>query len=240
MAAATCCKTKGLGCLDVFNDKTSSDFAVGGGAGDKDDSTPSGAHVPDEGLTEVEAPAESVEKKHDESTSKKDATWVLPEPMSDNEGDCKPDEELYGGLCYKQCSVLTHGANPIRTSSWTCCESHPCTPFNQKGDVGLTLLCNGYDVGSDGRCPHAPGACPHNEELLGGVCFKKCSILTKGEFPYRSAAATCCKSDGIGCLNFYNDETSSAFDVGSGVDKKDPEEKKVTDNMRRQNFRLQK
>jgi len=80
--------------------------------------------------------------------------------------------------------------------------------------VGKTILCNGFDVSGDGSCPREPGACADDEEMHLGVCYKKCKDLTKGAFPHRFAAATCCKVKGLGCLNIRNDMTSGALDRG--------------------------
>merc|ERR1712232_521864 len=95
---------------------------------------------------------------------------------------CKEDEELYAGLCYKTCNLLTQGAYPIRTSSWTCCASHPCSLQNQEGSIGSSLACDGYDVGGGSdptigsfTCPHKPFPCGEGEEDVIGVCYTSCS-----------------------------------------------------------------
>lgn len=144
-----------------------------------------------------------------------------PQPLapSDASKECAVDEELYAGLCYRKCSLLTYGQNPIRTSSWTCCRSHPCGLLNQKGSVGHKILCNGFDISGEGSCPKVPGmpTCGQDEEQHLGACYKKCAILTQGAYPHRVAAATCCKTGGVGCLDiFRNVRTSDAFNVGAG------------------------
>mmetsp|Transcript_100949 Transcript_100949/g.254367 ORF Transcript_100949/g.254367 Transcript_100949/m.254367 type:complete len:518 (+) Transcript_100949:64-1617(+) len=227
---ATCCKTKGLGCLNFQNDKTDRAFAVGGGKGDHDAATPATAHLPQKSLTEASessAPAPLPETTPSPAAQAVSEQAPAPEPQPNgqlrpqehmNDGNvCADDEELFGGLCYGKCSVLTKGEAPIRTSSWTCCEQHPCGLTNQRGSMGTSILCNGYDVSADGSCPHKPGACLVNEEMHLGVCYEKCSLLTKGEFPNRIAAATCCKVKGLGCLNFKNVMTSNTFDKGGGA-----------------------
>mmetsp|Transcript_12709 Transcript_12709/g.36525 ORF Transcript_12709/g.36525 Transcript_12709/m.36525 type:complete len:100 (+) Transcript_12709:1-300(+) len=55
-----------------------------------------------------------------------------------------------------------------------------------------------------------------------GMCYKKCGLLTDGAFPHRVAAATCCKTVGLGCLNSGNDATSQRFNVGGGAGDHDP------------------
>lgn len=222
VAAATCCKTDGWGCIDPRNDKTSAAFAVGGGVGDHDPSTPATVHAPEE------SPAQAAAEASAEASSKAAAVVATGPPRNKPElavfqgsKNCSITEELYGGLCYRKCNLLTYGEYPIRTSSWTCCAGHPCGLFNEKGEIGHSVLCNGFDISGDGKCPSAPGgvSCAVDEEDFLGVCYGKCSMLTKGEFPYRIAAATCCKTQNkLGCLNFLkNDMTSDSFNVGSAV-----------------------
>jgi len=214
---ATCCKTGGLGCLNLHNDKTNKAFDVGGGHGDHDPSTPADAHLPQKSLTETGMSNGLTTTVAPGSLHLAASSGHLKPVEHMHDGNiCADNEELYGGLCYGKCAVLTSGEAPIRTSSWTCCESHPCGLWNSRGSVGTTLLCNGYDVSGDGSCPHKPGACLENEELHLGICYEKCSLLTNGAFPHRFAAATCCKVNGLGCFNPRNMMTSSAFDKGGG------------------------
>jgi len=114
---------------------------------------------------------------------------------------------------------LTGGMDPIRTSPWTCCSKEPCT-INQKLDIGLQVACTGFAVAGDGSsCPHLPGACLPSEELLLGVCYKKCRLLTNHAYPHRVAAATCCKSSGLSCMLFpWYRYTSAEFASGGGRD----------------------
>jgi len=130
---------------------------------------------------------------------------------------CKSNEEFHAGLCYKKCSLLTGGMDVIRTSPWTCCESKPCTT-NQQIRIGLKVICVGYAVSGEGKCPHRPGSCLANEEMMLGVCYKKCSILTNQEFTHRIAPATCCKKTGtLSCLLFpWKSYSSKEFAVGGG------------------------
>merc|ERR1712032_822066 len=141
------------------------------------------------------------------------------ENLHDN-NKCASNEEEYGGLCYAKCSDLTGNTHPVRGSAFSCCRKKPCF-LNQK--VKSILPCHGYDISASGDCPHKTGRCLLNEELLVGVCYEKCSILTKGEYPYRHAPATCCKdSDLMSCLNPMDDKTRMGFDVGGGKGDHDP------------------
>lgn len=143
---------------------------------------------------------------------------LVPAEDRDDGNVCANDEEPVKGLCYKKCSILTNEEYPIRTSAWTCCQSRPCGITNQR--MSPSLPCTGYDVSGDdeGRgCPHAPGACLADEEFSLGMCYKKCSILTGGQKPYRVAAATCCEEEGINCFeHFWHSQTSKTFNVGGG------------------------
>lgn len=149
---------------------------------------------------------------------------AVPENLHDG-NVCGQDEEMFAGLCYKKCALLANGF-PIRTSSFSCCASHPCGLQNQK--VSVSMPCSGFDVGGDingeeGECPHAAGTCLQDEEMLLGLCYKKCVILTNGAFPFRVAAATCCKTTGFGCLNPMNLVTDFVrFNVGGGLNDGDP------------------
>lgn len=133
---------------------------------------------------------------------------------------CGNDEELFESLCYKKCSLLTAGKARFRTSAFSCCEGHPCMT-NQKVNFPPEP-CSGFDIGGningeEGECPHAPGSCLKNEEMVAGVCYKKCTLLTDGAYPHRVAAATCCKATGVACLNPYNLKTDFLkFIVGGG------------------------
>lgn len=133
--------------------------------------------------------------------------------MDTSDGNvCQDDEELFNGLCYKTCRLLTGGSSPVRTSPWTCC-GDPCNPSSLKHNVGM---CSGFDIaGGDGKsCPHDPGACYADEELHIGQCYKKCSALTQGKFPYRIAGATCCRAKGYGCFKPWNLKTKPNYSTG--------------------------
>lgn len=126
---------------------------------------------------------------------------------------CEENEEMFGGLCYATCGYLTEGDYPIRTTAFSCCAAHPCG-FNQK--VESLFPCQGFDVNAQASCPHAPGGCADDEEYDVGMCYKKCTLLTHGEYPYRVAAASCCKYDSIEtCINPMNDMTRPEFDAGA-------------------------
>lgn len=141
-----------------------------------------------------------------------------PENLHDGNA-CADDEEELGGLCYKTCAELTGGVYKIRTTAWSCCKKKPCTFFNSKFTNPLGL-CGGFDVSGnrEGRaCPHPKGTCLVNEEFSLGMCFKKCALLTKNKFPFRSAASTCCRYNSHwACLDALNTQTSSDFNIGGG------------------------
>eukprot|EP00930_Biecheleria_cincta_P034795 TRINITY_DN23997_c0_g1_i1.p1 TRINITY_DN23997_c0_g1~~TRINITY_DN23997_c0_g1_i1.p1 ORF type:complete len:437 (-),score=39.31 TRINITY_DN23997_c0_g1_i1:46-1317(-) len=205
---ASCCKTSGMGCLDPRKDQTNADFNRGGGQGDNDPSTPRQSHGPLINLTEASGSA---------MPSAPPTLAPGTGGRVGQENRCGSDEELYAGLCYKRCSLLTMSRYPIRTSSWTCCESHPCAITNQKGSIGHTVACDGFDTGGEGHnCPHKPFACRDGEDEILGVCYTSCAVLTAGKFPHRLTGLTCCKEASLmACLNIGKDATSIAYDVAS-------------------------
>mmetsp|Transcript_52684 Transcript_52684/g.151855 ORF Transcript_52684/g.151855 Transcript_52684/m.151855 type:complete len:284 (+) Transcript_52684:73-924(+) len=134
--------------------------------------------------------------------------------------ECRSNEEVFQGLCYMKCALLTNGTFSLRTSAWTCCRAHSveeCFVSNQGLDFGL---CSGYDVAGDGQsCPHFPGKCMDNEELFLGECYAKCSILTDGQKPYRTSAISCCESRlGLSCFMPGKVVVSDQMNTGGGRD----------------------
>jgi len=103
---------------------------------------------------------------------------LAPQAALHDGNKCPDDEEEYpktGGTCFKKCSELTGGAYPIRSTAFSCCKSEPCGVSNSK--IHLSF-CGGFDVAGDAEgngCPASEGACLEDEELLGGICYKKCS-----------------------------------------------------------------
>lgn len=103
------------------------------------------------------------------------------ENLHDN-NPCADDEELFEGLCYAKCSILSAGMKPVR------CAAHICEPLDSNGEhkcqlseTAITSIlsspslmpCHGYDIAGtrEGRkrCPHSPGACLKDEELYLGI-----------------------------------------------------------------------
>jgi hypothetical protein len=204
--------------LDIIHDvQTKKSFNVGGGKGDGDRSTPRGVHPPLKMLTEVTGLA------HTNVTGPN----LRPKEHMHDGNKCEDTEELYAGLCYQKCSILTDGDYTLRSTAFSCCKSEPCTALNSK--IADTTPCGGYDVNKDGGCPHSPGACLENEEMFLDMCYEKCSLLTHGKYPYRGSSFTCCKEeDVIDCLNplhlMRGDEAVSSFNYATsgGNDDNDP------------------
>jgi len=134
-------------------------------------------------------------------------------------GACEHDEEEFGGLCYKRCSLLTGGHFPNRMSAWECCQGEvPCS----SGFKISFNLCGGLSVAGDevgGGCPHQKGLCLKNEELWAGTCYKRCEMLTYRTLPVRAGPATCCKDGDHNFLDFLDTtscDTQSNFYAGGG------------------------
>jgi len=155
------------------------------------------------------------------------AAWKSPLAPQEHMNDgniCAADEETPknngGGVCYKKCALLTGGVYPIRTSAYSCCKSNPCKLFgNEMTHIGL---CSGFDIAGEnegGRCPTVPGACLQDEEILNGMCFKKCSLFSEnmGIYNHRVAPTICCKTKGFGCMLPSNFKTNFKFDAGGGA-----------------------
>jgi len=120
--------------------------------------------------------------------------------------NCKANEELFMGLCYKKCALLTGGTHPFRSSGWGCCKSEKCNLRSIKVEVGI---CSGFSVSGDGiSCPRQMGYCLDDEEMFLGLCYKKCSILTKEMYNFRVTPVTCCRTEGLACLHPSLSDTS--------------------------------
>ncbi|CAK0885736.1 unnamed protein product, partial [Prorocentrum cordatum] len=136
--------------------------------------------------------------------------------------------------CYKSCSDLTEGRFPSRFAPNGCCKELSLSCLNPD-DVRFSMPWPGHGmmVGGDGKAPHPPGRCDPNEEGLLGLCYKKCSILTKGEYPIREVfkAATHksdarkkqtmsqvrCRSSVQGALGDHVSELVQVLALGAGL-----------------------
>merc|ERR1712187_468596 len=208
-----------MGCLDfIAEDVTSGAFAVGGGEGDRDSSTPGKVHGPIQHLTEgsaLVAPALYAENLTNHNH--------VPDEHTHDGNQCEDNEEILAGLCYKKCSILTNGEYPQRSTAFTCCKTVACL-LQQSLGGDCPVPCHGYDVSGHDTCPHPPGGCLDDEELFLGLCYAKCDLLTNGQYPYRVAPLTCCRiNDEEKCLDPFSkdqdiSDTSSAYEVAGGGD----------------------
>jgi len=153
-----------------------------------------------------------------------------------NDGNiCRDTEEVFGGLCYRKCSLFPGFlCSAKRMSAFQCCGrvgmNEDCSdPLSFVAgavtDIDSVVPCTGFDVSSANAkttgqfaCPHEPGACMENEEQNMGLCFEKCSLLTNGEYPYRCAPDTCATAaaaaDLTACVT--DSKTSGTFAAGGG------------------------
>jgi len=142
---------------------------------------------------------------------------LFPHANDNEQGKCSDEEELHGNLCYKKCSLLTGGRLPFRMTAFECCAHEP--PCFTGSSIKITP-CDGYAVSSDtvgGGCPHTPGGCLKDEELFGGMCYMRCSLLTYGMLKYRGSSSTCCKERFL--FNMLEPgicDTDAKYDVGGG------------------------
>ncbi|CAJ1355529.1 unnamed protein product, partial [Effrenium voratum] len=131
--------------------------------------------------------------------------------------DCFKGEEYFAGACYKNCSVLTAGQFPIRSSPNTCCSKEPCI-FPSHISFEGPFVCTGYAVDNEGQCPRQPGKCNSDEEIFEGMCYAPCATLTENQYAYRVGPLSCCKYESP-CFNLFNIKSEgigpcSGYNVG--------------------------
>eukprot|EP00933_Yihiella_yeosuensis_P079728 TRINITY_DN9311_c0_g1_i2.p1 TRINITY_DN9311_c0_g1~~TRINITY_DN9311_c0_g1_i2.p1 ORF type:complete len:416 (+),score=104.65 TRINITY_DN9311_c0_g1_i2:73-1320(+) len=153
--------------------------------------------------------------------TRQEAGGLIPAETTHDGNVCPDDEEEHpkgSGECYVKCSTFFGGQYPIRTSAFSCCASHPCSFKNQKVNMAV---CGGFDTSGaaeQSRCPTEEGACLTDEELLNGICYKKCSLFpeNKGTYIHRTAPNVCCSTTGFGCLIPGNIKFNAKFGEGGG------------------------
>lgn len=147
---------------------------------------------------------------------------LSPQEALHDGNKCPADEEEYpktGGTCFKKCAELTGGTHPVRSSAFSCCKAEPCSIGNSK--IHLSF-CGGFDVAGDDEgkgCPSGEGACLQDEELLAGICYKKCSGFEGGDiYNHRVAPNICCRTKGFRCLlpSYFRIRTEFATGGGAG------------------------
>ena len=98
------------------------------------------------------------------------------------------DEEGYGGLCYKKCSILTDENYPKRTATNICAKKE-CGP-NQEKDIG--------------RCYPK---CKEYYKGVGPVCWGSCSHFCGSKY----------KNVGLTCYRFWPPKFCKKPKYGRGV-----------------------
>ncbi|CAE8593542.1 unnamed protein product [Polarella glacialis] len=136
---------------------------------------------------------------------------------------CLSNEEMYEGLCYQQCRILTQGEANYRRGTDTCCQANSFMCSFVKTMVtksaGLAIG-GGQAVESQVHAPGVGGDCLPNEEPLIGVCYKKCSNLTNGTHPFRTGSSSCCGGTAFSCILGKNASevlTNVAYSSGGGT-----------------------
>lgn len=152
-------------------------------------------------------PQASMQQAQAGAATQAGALAVAPREHLHDGNPCADDEEFHAGLCYEKCSILTHDTHPWRQNAWSCCREEVCSPMHLltgKCCQHHMGLCSGWDIAGmkegNAVCPHKPGACLEDEELFLDICYMKCSIISQGKYPHRSAASTCCASNDMSCL----------------------------------------
>lgn len=131
-----------------------------------------------------------------------------PTPTQSPEAEeCPNDAEFHANYCYKKCAILTKRRYPYRLNSITCCKSST--------DCGVEGMIN-PDYGQI-VSPRRSNGCRPDEEFESGLCYKACTLLTNGQYPFRVDERTCCKKSGYWQCHFpHNRKRSRYFNVGGG------------------------
>jgi len=71
-------------------------------------------------------------------------------------GTCLTDEELWMGICYKQCAIITNGEKPYRFTPFTCCKTKGVSCFNPKNSDSHFSTDTGGGYGDELTKAHMP------------------------------------------------------------------------------------
>eukprot|EP00438_Fugacium_kawagutii_P016632 Skav205652 [mRNA] locus=scaffold458:167059:187392:+ [translate_table: standard] len=133
---------------------------------------------------------------------------------------CLKDEEIFAGICYMKCSLLTGGRAPFRVANTACCQQENqffCSLLQSQTAISASLAVGGG--AAIHNIPHAPGVggiCDLDEEPYQGLCYPKCTDLTEGKSPNRVGSFQCCSGSKVDCLNGKG-TISSATAYGGSV-----------------------
>lgn len=179
----------------------------------KEVASPAHALAKDRKTLEVGTSDPTLEARLDEFEQKKS---VVPRPKSSADlwpgWPCGPTEELYDSECFLSCDNITDGALPFRAEPCKCCKNSTCLLSPPPPDAESAIDCKRFDKAADGRGAHQPMLpdCPYeDEEIFEGLCYTRCSLLTMGKYPIRTAMNTCANHD-------YGGEWSLGFGPCSG------------------------
>lgn len=125
---------------------------------------------------------------------------------------CGPEEEIFDSECYMTCEKISGGKLKFRADPCKCCADERCLQTPPPADSKPVMDCGLYDKAADGQGAHQPilPDCPYeDEEIFEGLCYTKCSLLTMGKYPIRTAMNTCSNND-------YGGEWTQGFGPCSG------------------------
>eukprot|EP00933_Yihiella_yeosuensis_P071964 TRINITY_DN80220_c0_g1_i1.p1 TRINITY_DN80220_c0_g1~~TRINITY_DN80220_c0_g1_i1.p1 ORF type:complete len:395 (-),score=83.91 TRINITY_DN80220_c0_g1_i1:198-1382(-) len=187
-----------------------------------------GATIGDDKVADMKPEdAAKLQAATDEQEKKAESKLIPSNGMNDG-NICNDDEELFGALCYKKCADLTGGSHSLRNGPNSCCSAKTFLECDLAHVKMTHIPCGGFEVSGDrevrSACPNPPGSCLSNEEVFGGLCYKRCKFLTGGLYPFRSGPDSCCKISPVknslacffGPLN-HMAENDVLFDVGGGA-----------------------
>jgi len=111
-----------------------------------------------------------------------------------NESGCNNEEDYYVGLCFKSCALLTGGKAPKRASPFLCCkEAGTCLGYWNESRMEYAQGSRASGTG----WARKPARCFQAEEMVGGLCYMRCELLTLGKLPYRTSSTACCKKQSL-------------------------------------------
>jgi len=155
------------------------------------------------------------------------SSWQLPffrlrSMVGLQENVCLEDEELYNGICYMKCSILTNGNAPYRQSASECCKDSNffCLFMGNTESPYFGMGGGQSPLTTAAHAPKVGGICDADghgkEESFNGLCYKKCSVLTDGKYPVRVNPTACCGGGTLECLSGKGN-VSLNVEFGAGV-----------------------
>ena len=133
---------------------------------------------------------------------------------------CLKDEELFAGLCYMKCSLLTAGKAQQRIGNTMCCSTDNdflCTFLqNFQSNSPSMAIGGGAAINNSPHAPGVGGVCNGKQDTYQGLCYPSCASLTNGQSPHRVGNFACCHGSKLDCVSGHGTiSTASSYGVSS-------------------------